>query len=175
MQFPWDKKADPKKSLGVTPVIIKPKSMEEMGIKPSVSVAAVFGEDAARATISPVTVQQPPPTEGKFTVDFHVKNMQAIIDTLTTRRESLIAEGEIDEAGHVEQLAELTAAFEDRRADRNRQRAECERLLESYTGALKIAAPSGADGYGAMLTPEDAVQIKPPARKRARHPIENAK
>lgn len=104
--------------------------------------ADVFGQPAASATISPVTIKETPPTEGKFTVDFHVKNIQAILETLASRRQSLVSTGETDREDFEQTQADLLRDFNEREADRCGQIAEIDRLSETYIGALKIAAPA---------------------------------
>jgi hypothetical protein len=89
----------------------------------------------------------------KETVAFHVANINGILESVASRRQSL-----------TETRALRREQFEADDAADAAKIAELDRLTAVYQGALKIAAPSGDDGYGRSNWPAG---FEPPPREPA--------
>lgn len=104
---------------------------------PSVDIDVTESFKAAATENTTDTAREVINADDKYSVDYHLKNINSILSTIETRRASLLETMRVDRE-----------EFEARDADNAAKVAELNRLESVYHGALKVAAPGGADGYG---------------------------
>lgn len=105
--------------------------------RPSVDIDVTESFKAAATENTTDTAREVINADDKYSVDYHLKNINSILSTIETRRASLLETMRVDRE-----------EFEARDADNAAKVAELNRLESVYHGALKVAAPGGADGYG---------------------------
>lgn len=98
-----------------------------------------------------------------FSVSHHVEQISAILETVANRRQSLVEQGRLERED-----------FERAEAERARQIAELDGIAAAYNGALKVAAPGGADGYGTSKFARLEPETQPAPDTAVVEPIPNA-